>query len=125
LITVFTTAPSVNLSGSPASIVIGESSSLNWSSTNADSCTASGTWSGSKGTSGSETVSPASDSTYTLSCTSNGGSADSSFEITVTPEDRDDSSGGGSFTLWMLLFLGLFVVWGRCLKSNNRSCYEV
>ena len=105
--------PNVNLSASPASIIIDESSTLSWSSTNTDSCTASGAWSGSKGTSGSETVSPTSDSTYTLSCTGNGGSTDSSFEITVTPEDRDDSSGGGSFTLWSLLFMGLFILWGR------------
>ena len=77
------TAPSVSLSASPASIASGGISTLNWSSSNTTSCTASGAWSGSKATSGSQTVSPDSTSTYTLNCSGTGGSAISSTTVTV------------------------------------------
>ena len=117
-------APSVNLSATSASIVAGNSTTLNWSSTNADSCTASGAWSGSKETSGSQTVSPDSNSTYTLTCTGNGGNVTTSFEITITPVSQSDRSGGGSSGPWSLLLLGLFVVWRRLrgiLSMGRRS----
>ena len=45
-------APTVSISLSSSSIVLGESVTINWSSSNASSCTANGSWSGSKATSG-------------------------------------------------------------------------
>jgi len=48
MVTISENAPSVSLSADPASINNGESTTLSWSSSNADSCTASGAWSGSK-----------------------------------------------------------------------------
>ena len=50
--------PTVTISASPTTITDGQSSKLTWSSTNATSCTTSGSWSGSIATSGSEKVSP-------------------------------------------------------------------
>ena len=112
-------SPAVNLSASPISIVSGGTTTLSWSSSNADSCTASGAWSGSKETNGSQVVSPDSNSTYTLSCTGDGGSVNTSFEVTVTPPPTSpddgnsvDNGGGGSWG-WSLFLLGLVIVWRR------------
>jgi hypothetical protein len=76
--------PSVNLSAGPSTITKGQSAILVWSSSNATSCTASGGWSGTKATSGSETVSPSSNTTYTLTCTNSRGSTSDNETIFVT-----------------------------------------
>jgi hypothetical protein len=75
--------PTVSLTANPTSITSGSSSTLSWNSTNATSCTASGAWSGSKATSGTQSVSPTSTSTYNLSCTGTGGTANASATVTV------------------------------------------
>ena len=62
---------------------------LSWTSHYADSCTASGDWSGTKGTSGSEQLTLNSPQTYTftLSCKNNstGNSATDSVQVTLLP----------------------------------------
>jgi hypothetical protein len=62
---------------------VGSSIDLSWSSTNSSSCNASGAWSGSKPSNGSETIniSTAGTSTYTLTCIGEGGNATSSIQI--------------------------------------------
>ena len=77
-------APTVTLTASPTTITSGQSSLLSWSSTNATSCTASGGWTGSRATSGTQSVSPTSTTTYTLGCTGAGGTASQSADVTVT-----------------------------------------
>lgn len=58
---------------------------LNWNATDATACTASGAWSGSRSTTGTETVGPLqADSQFTLSCSGQGGSANSTAAVTVT-----------------------------------------
>lgn len=76
--------PTVDISADPLSIVSGETSELSWVSTNATSCTASNAWSGDKNTSGSEDVAPTVTSTYAISCTGPGGTAQDSVTVTVT-----------------------------------------
>ena len=80
-------APTVAIDVNPTSLVLGGSSTLTWSSTNATSCTASGSWAGNQSVSGSATVTPTSAGpyTYTLACTGAGGSASSSATLSVTP----------------------------------------
>lgn len=64
----------VSLQASATLISAGGSVTLTWSSNRASSCSASGGWSGSKSTSGSQTVGPINqDTTYTLSCSGAGG----------------------------------------------------
>jgi len=103
-----TSAPTVTLSASPTSIISGSSSTLTWSSTSATSCTASGAWTGTKTTSGTQSVSPTTTSTYTLACTGTGGSAARSATVTVTTTvtpgtakllQQADLIHQGSFTL--------------------------
>ncbi len=77
-------APTVSMSASPGTISSGSSTTLTWSSTNASSCTASGGWSGSVATSGTQkTGSLTSTTSYTLSCSGTGGTASSSTTVTV------------------------------------------
>ncbi|GAB4345073.1 MAG: hypothetical protein Kow006_01810 [Gammaproteobacteria bacterium] len=63
-----------------------ESATLNWSTANADSCTASGGWSGAKGTAGSESVGPlTAGASFTLQCTGIGGSINRTVSVSVNP----------------------------------------
>ncbi len=70
---------SITLSISDNQIYIGESVTLTWSTTNATSCSASGSWSGSKPLSGSETITPDSDGSksFTLTCSNSAGTSTS------------------------------------------------
>ena len=78
-----TLAATVNLSAEPTSVLLESTSTLTWSTSNATSCSASGAWSGTKATSGSEavTISNAGDNSFTLSCTGAGGSGSASVTV--------------------------------------------
>jgi len=98
-------APTLTLAATP--IVVNTSTTLTWSSANATSCTASGTWSGTMATSGTQTLTPTAAGTdsYTLTCSNAvGASAASSASLTVTAAA---SSGGGGGALDVLTALGL------------------
>ncbi len=71
----------------PATIALGGSSTISWSSIQAASCTASGSWSGAKAPSGSAVLQPAAagPGTYTLTCVDSAGtSAANSVVLTAT-----------------------------------------
>jgi lysophospholipase L1-like esterase len=77
--------PTVTLTASPMSAVSGSAVQLSWSSTNASSCTATGGWSGSKGTSGVATTAALSANTaFQLNCSGEGGSATATVQVAVT-----------------------------------------
>lgn len=78
-------APVVTLSISQPKITLGASATVTWSSTNATSCAASGSWSGTQAISGTSTQTPtvAGPGTYTLTCTGAGGSANQSVSLIV------------------------------------------
>jgi hypothetical protein len=110
-------APTVTLSITPASITVGQSATLTWSSSNATSCTASGAWSGTQATSGMLTVTPtaAGAASYTLVCSgAASASATSAVNLTVTAQLAtvtvlSGKAGGGGLGLWSLLGLSLLV----------------
>ncbi|MGA2398899.1 MAG: S8 family serine peptidase [Steroidobacteraceae bacterium] len=66
-------APTLTLAST--SVTVGQSTTISWSSANATSCTASGSWSGALAASGSQTITPAAigTETFTLVCTNLGG----------------------------------------------------
>ena len=66
-------APTVSLNANPTRVEPGTPVLLTWTSTNADTCLASGGWSGTKATSGAETVTPYVQTTYTLTCSNDDG----------------------------------------------------
>src|SRR5208337_4813409 len=68
--------PQVSLQPSVTSVAPGGSVTLSWDAKNAQSCTASGGWSGSQPTSGTmSTPALMTTTTYTLTCSGTGGSA--------------------------------------------------
>ena len=79
-------APTVSLRANPAQVAQGGTSTLTWSTTNASSCTASGGWSGTKPTSGSQvTAALTQTTTFTLTCSGAGGSGSNNTTVTVSP----------------------------------------
>jgi hypothetical protein len=105
---VASSVPTATLSAANATVASGQSVQLTWSSTAATACAASGAWSGTKSTSGSESVGPLSATgTYTLTCSGPGGSATAATTITVTPASSGGGGGGGgAIDLFALGLLG-------------------
>ena len=102
--------PTLSLSADPTTVVFQGQSTLTWSSGNADTCDASGDWSGSKATAGSETIGPlAANSNFTLNCSGDSGNVGRNVSVQVQAgNDGDDdvqpSGGGAFFSLFLLLF---------------------
>lgn len=78
-------APELTFTSSPQSIESGTSATLSWTALNATSCTASGGWSGTRALSGSQIVTPSATTTYILTCTGVGGTAQKSATVAVVP----------------------------------------
>lgn len=82
-----TSAPVVTITATPTSVVSGNASTLNWSATDADSCTASGAmgWDGGKLASGTQSTGAlTAAATFTLTCAGIGGSGTGSATVNVT-----------------------------------------
>ena len=77
--------PQITLSATPTTVSSGATTTLNWSTENAQSCAATDGWSGVKETSGSE-VSPTlnTSTTFGLQCTGPGGTQSASVFVSVT-----------------------------------------
>jgi hypothetical protein len=123
-------APTVNLTAGATSVPVNGTTSLSWTTSNATSCTASGGWTGSKGTSGNETTSALSNTTtFTLTCTGAGGTGSDSVTVSVTPGGGgggggggdEDSGGGGSFGWLSLAFLALLAARRRAVPGQLAS----
>ncbi len=112
VISVTPAAPTVSFGASPSTISKGTAATLNWSSTHATSCIASGSWTGTKSLAGSQsTGSLQSSATYSLKCTGTGGTATQSTTVAVTASAVAPSvtlsagpsavkSGGSSTLTW-------------------------
>jgi hypothetical protein len=75
----------MDLSASPANLDAGGSTMLMWSASNADSCTATGGWSGVRATSGSQAITGLNATTsFILSCSGAGGSASGTVTVQVS-----------------------------------------
>jgi len=95
-----TPAPTLTLSVSDGVVLRGGNATLSWSASDAESCSAGGGWSGSRATSGSATVGPIeAATTYTLSCSGDGGSVTDSVSVEVEdppPEPTVDLQAAAS-----------------------------
>lgn len=76
-------SPSVTVSADPSSITEGGNSTISWTSTDTTSCSAS--WTGSTAISGSEEVSPAVTTEYTITCVNGVFSDEDSVTVMVSP----------------------------------------
>ena len=80
-----TVKPTVNMQLTPSTVAMGQSATLTWSASEAQSCTASGGWSGVQPTTGRWSTAPLSANTsYTLTCSGVGGTGARSIQVTVT-----------------------------------------
>jgi hypothetical protein len=124
------TLPAVTLTASSTSATQGEPHTLTWTSTHADSCTASGNgtlgaWSGTKPLAGSAAVAETTlgPITYTLTCTSSPQSVQASVQVFVNARPATPappSSGGGSLGLESLLaLLGLLALREQVSRRPN------
>jgi hypothetical protein len=96
--------PVITLAASAGSVTVGASVTLTWNAQNADACTASGGWTGSRPMSGSASSGPVNASTtFTLTCTGVGGSRDAAVTVAAAAAQR--SGGGGAIDPWFLLAL--------------------
>ena len=76
--------PRVTLTASPSTVAINGATTLRWSSSYANSCIASGDWSGTKTVSGSKTISGLKkDGIFSLNCSGVGGLGSDSVKITL------------------------------------------
>jgi len=74
--------PAVDISANPVTILTGESSTLTWTSTHADTCAIEPAI-GSVALNGSTTVSPTENTTYTITATGPGGTATAGVTVTI------------------------------------------
>jgi len=81
--------PVITLTAAATTIAIGTTTTLNWTVANATACTASGSWTGAREVSGTETT-PAlnANATFTLTCTGSGGSSASSVAVAARQPPR-------------------------------------
>lgn len=78
--------PTVSLSSSTLEVAAGEGFDLNWTSQNATSCLASGSWQGARSPSGVERIaSIASTATYQMQCSNRSASATASVTVQLRP----------------------------------------
>jgi lysophospholipase L1-like esterase len=93
-------APLITLSGTPATVWAGAPALLSWEAAHADSCVASGAWSGARPASGTEqTAALAVPSTFRLDCTGTGGKGSAELTVDVaTPPPPPPSPTPGSTT---------------------------
>ena len=76
--------PTLSVSASTLTVSVNGMTTISWSSKFAKSCTASGDWSGSLATAGSQTTGTlTADSTFNITCSGAGGSASDSVSVTV------------------------------------------
>jgi mannan endo-1,4-beta-mannosidase len=112
-------APTVSLSATPASISSGGSATLVWSTNNASSCAASGGWSGSMSTRGSQSIEDiTATKTYTLACSGAGGSASQSATVAVT---SGSPTGGTVSRPAYNTGNGFFVLNGELYDANGNE----
>lgn len=75
--------PTASISISPSQVFVNDTIEIEWSSINADICIASGDWSGSKATSGNESILMEADGEFTFSITCSSGNLSANAEQTI------------------------------------------
>ncbi len=118
--------PTTALSATPLTIAVDGASTLTWSSTDADSCTAGGMWAGTKAASGTQSTGAlTATSTFTLFCSGAGGnSTTQSVTVTVNsappPPPATGGGGGGVLDILSMLALATLLAW-RCLPARKTA----
>ncbi len=86
--------PTLTFTAAQNTINEGATTTLTWNSSNATSCTASNGWNGGKAVDGSEVVGPTATTTYTLTCTGDGGTIADTITVNVILDAEDPTPTG-------------------------------
>lgn len=118
-------APTLSFSADNTSIIYDSDITLSWISSNTDTCTGSGDWSGAKVLSGSQNFfNLLSSKTYVLNCSGIGGSIEQS--VTVNVANALDCLGPDSATILhensKTYYLTSSVAWDQTCSGESRSC---
>lgn len=114
--------PVVTFTAASTSVTSGQGTTLQWSATNATSCTASGGWTGTREVTGThQTGALTANATFDIECVGPGGRDDAS--VTVTVNAASPRSGGGGGHLDPLLLVGLVTLLGasRLARASQRG----
>lgn len=117
----------ISFTATPSTIIVGNPSILQWSSSNATGCTTSA---GGSGISGSQSVSPASNTTYTLTC-SKAGFVDAVGTVTVTVNQPSLPTNSCTNTVGIYCFVatqgagGLITGYTIWLQLENKNDPEI
>jgi len=126
--------PTVSITANPATVMSGATTTLTWSSANATSCTASGSWMGARGTSGSEITAPiTAGSAFTLTCTGAGGMGAATANVAVAPKPTVSitanpisvMSGGTTVLTWSSTNATSCIASGSWLGSKSTAGSEM
>ena len=99
----------ITFTASPTTVQAGQKTTLQWTATNATTCTASNGWSGVRAVSGSvESEALQATTTFELNCSGVGGNTSSAVTVTVAAASK--KGGGGSMDAFVLACLGAFAV---------------
>jgi len=110
-------APVVSLSVDKPQVTSGSTVNIIWSSQNAQTCTASGGWSGNQALSGTQTSAAlTTNTTFTLNCTGAGGAQSKSVSVSVTAAS---GGGGGSLSSADLIALLLTLLVARAAAVSR------
>jgi hypothetical protein len=125
--------PTVTLNATPGTVSTGSVAKLSWTTQDADDCSASGGWNGKRALAGDEMTAPlATPSSFSLSCSGPGGSADVTIMVKVqdAPAPSDTMTvtakgGGGALDWWdvsaLLALLALRRLPDRALRYRVYS----
>lgn len=114
--------PELTFDFTPTVVTTGDLVTISWSTINATSCSASGSWAGAKATAGSTSfVASVGDKNYVLTCSSGSGEITKSINFTVTdapvipptPTPAPAGPSGGSFGIMNLIILAALAVFRK------------
>ncbi|WP_440874018.1 Lcl domain-containing protein [Thalassotalea sp. PLHSN55] len=122
--------PSVVLSVSPESLEIGERTRVEWESSLATSCSASGAWNGDKSLSGSEDsviFDIAGISEFILTCTGEGGSTEAKAQATIREQEEgeqgeEEEEPAEQFNTGMAFLNDTGIAFGSDESINGSNC---
>jgi hypothetical protein len=75
----------VSIGANPTALTVGQTTTLTWSSSNASACQASGAWSGTVATAGTQLVTPSAAGTFTYTLTCNGVANSETVVVAAAP----------------------------------------
>lgn len=122
--------PAVTISATPSSVAYADSSTITWSATGAISCTGSGgtpAWVGNQPIAGSFLTGPlTATTTFTLTCTNDGGSTNAPTTVTVAPPPPPTATVVScTDTDYCASGAGMSIKWQYDSPANPISAYQV